>query len=146
MRSSRQWGAEATLVATRGRDLHSAIPGSTLAVLSGLGHECYLEFADTFDAEVRRFLLAQPSGGGDTYRRSAWPRLAVGVVGAMPRFSLPALLPWKVLGWPAAAMVERRFHAPLPTRCRSRAGSSARPDRSSTQSTRPIVRRMDRAV
>ena len=42
-----------------GRELHSAIPGSTLAVLSGLGHECYLESADTFDAEVRRFLLAQ---------------------------------------------------------------------------------------
>lgn len=42
-----------------GRKLQSAIPGSTLAVLSGLGHECYLESADTFDAEVRRFLLAQ---------------------------------------------------------------------------------------
>lgn len=42
-----------------GRELHSAIQGSTLAVLSGLGHECYLESADTFGAEVRRFLLAQ---------------------------------------------------------------------------------------
>lgn len=42
-----------------GRELHSVIPGSTLTVLSGLGHECYLESADTFDAEVRRFLLAQ---------------------------------------------------------------------------------------
>jgi len=42
-----------------GRDLHSAIPDSTLAVLSGLGHECYLESAETFGAEVRRFLIAQ---------------------------------------------------------------------------------------
>ena len=39
--------------------LHSAIPGATLAVLSGLGHECSPESADTFDAEVRRFLLAR---------------------------------------------------------------------------------------
>jgi len=45
-----------------GRELHSAIPGSTLAVLSGLGHECYLESADTFGAEVRRFLLGQALG------------------------------------------------------------------------------------
>jgi pimeloyl-ACP methyl ester carboxylesterase len=45
-----------------GRQLHSAIPGSTLAVLSGLGHECYLESADTFGAEVRRFLLDQALG------------------------------------------------------------------------------------
>lgn len=42
-----------------GRELHSAIPGSTLAVLSGLGPECYLESADIFGAEVRRFLLGQ---------------------------------------------------------------------------------------
>ena len=42
-----------------GRDLHSAIPGSTLVVLPGLGHECYLESADAFDAAVRPFLLAQ---------------------------------------------------------------------------------------
>ena len=42
-----------------GRDLHSAIPASKLAVLPGLGHECYLESADIFDDEVRRFLLAQ---------------------------------------------------------------------------------------
>lgn len=41
-----------------GRDLHSAIPGSKLAVLPGLGHECYLESAATFDAEVRPFLVA----------------------------------------------------------------------------------------
>ena len=42
-----------------GRQLHSAIPGSTLNVLPGLGHECYLESAVTFDTEVRRFLLAE---------------------------------------------------------------------------------------
>lgn len=42
-----------------GGDLHSAIPGSKLAVLPGLGHECYLESAATFDAEVRPFLVAQ---------------------------------------------------------------------------------------
>lgn len=42
-----------------GRELHSAIPRSALAVLKGLGHECYMESADTFGAEVRRFLLAQ---------------------------------------------------------------------------------------
>ena len=41
-------------------ELHRSIPGSTLAVLPGLGHECYLESATVFEAEVRRFLLAQP--------------------------------------------------------------------------------------
>lgn len=41
-----------------GRDLHRSIPGSTLAVLPGLGHECYLESAATFEATVRQFLLA----------------------------------------------------------------------------------------
>lgn len=41
-----------------GEELHRPIAGSTLAVLSGLGHECYLESPTAFEAEVRRFLLA----------------------------------------------------------------------------------------
>jgi pimeloyl-ACP methyl ester carboxylesterase len=36
--------------------LHAAIPGSTLEFLQGLGHECYLEDADAFHAEVRKYL------------------------------------------------------------------------------------------
>jgi len=36
--------------------LHRAIPGSTLAVMPGLGHECYLESPDAFEREVRSFL------------------------------------------------------------------------------------------
>jgi len=36
--------------------LHEAIPASTLVVMPGLGHECYLEASVTFDAEVRCFL------------------------------------------------------------------------------------------
>lgn len=40
-------------------ELHHSIPGSTMAVLPGLGHECYLESPDTFTAEVRTFLDAQ---------------------------------------------------------------------------------------
>jgi pimeloyl-ACP methyl ester carboxylesterase len=39
------------------RDLHAAIPGSTLTVMPGLGHECYMEDAETFDAAVREFLV-----------------------------------------------------------------------------------------
>jgi pimeloyl-ACP methyl ester carboxylesterase len=38
------------------RDLHAQIPRSTLIVLPGLGHECYLESAETFSAEVLKFL------------------------------------------------------------------------------------------
>jgi pimeloyl-ACP methyl ester carboxylesterase len=38
------------------RDLHARIPGSTLAVLPGLGHECFLESPAAFDTEVRSFL------------------------------------------------------------------------------------------
>jgi pimeloyl-ACP methyl ester carboxylesterase len=38
------------------RALHSSIPRSTLTVMPGLGHECYLESAETFDKEVRDFL------------------------------------------------------------------------------------------
>jgi pimeloyl-ACP methyl ester carboxylesterase len=38
------------------RELHARIPRSTLAVLPGLGHECYLESPETFSAEVLNFL------------------------------------------------------------------------------------------
>jgi pimeloyl-ACP methyl ester carboxylesterase len=38
-------------------ELHAAIPGSRLTVMPGLGHECYLESAEAFNTEVRRFLL-----------------------------------------------------------------------------------------
>jgi len=37
--------------------LHESIPRSTLIVMPGLGHECYLESAEEFDAVVRHFLL-----------------------------------------------------------------------------------------
>lgn len=36
--------------------LHASIPGSTLTVMPGLGHECFLESPETFEAEVRNFL------------------------------------------------------------------------------------------
>ena len=36
--------------------LHAGIPASTLVMLPGLGHECYLESPQVFNAEVRRFL------------------------------------------------------------------------------------------
>jgi pimeloyl-ACP methyl ester carboxylesterase len=39
--------------------LHRGIPASSLVVLRGLGHECYLEDLDRFNAEVRRFLCAR---------------------------------------------------------------------------------------
>jgi pimeloyl-ACP methyl ester carboxylesterase len=39
--------------------LHRSIAGSTLAVLPGLGHECYIESAAAFGAVVRTFLAAQ---------------------------------------------------------------------------------------
>jgi pimeloyl-ACP methyl ester carboxylesterase len=38
------------------KELHDAIPGSTLTVMPGLGHECYLESAAAFEREVRTFL------------------------------------------------------------------------------------------
>lgn len=38
------------------RALHDAIPGSTLAVLPGLGHECFLEAPARVHAEIRAFL------------------------------------------------------------------------------------------
>jgi pimeloyl-ACP methyl ester carboxylesterase len=37
-------------------ELHAAIPGSTLTVMPGLGHECYLESAQAFETHVRTFL------------------------------------------------------------------------------------------
>ncbi len=40
--------------------LDAAIPASTLKVLPGLGHECYLEAPETFAAEVRGFLRSVP--------------------------------------------------------------------------------------
>lgn len=36
--------------------LQAAIPDSTLVVMPGLGHECYLESPQAFNTEVRRFL------------------------------------------------------------------------------------------
>jgi pimeloyl-ACP methyl ester carboxylesterase len=39
--------------------LHRGIPESILVVLPGLGHECYLEDSDRFNAEVRVFLDAK---------------------------------------------------------------------------------------
>jgi pimeloyl-ACP methyl ester carboxylesterase len=36
--------------------LHDALPTSTLEVLPGLGHECFLEAGATFNAAVRNFL------------------------------------------------------------------------------------------
>ncbi|HEX7311951.1 MAG TPA: alpha/beta hydrolase [Gaiellaceae bacterium] len=37
-------------------DLRDGIPGSRLVVMAGLGHECYLESPEPFNAEVRGFL------------------------------------------------------------------------------------------
>ncbi len=38
------------------RQLHASIPGSTLTVMPGLGHECFLESAEAFATEVRTLL------------------------------------------------------------------------------------------
>ena len=43
-----------------GEALRDAIPGAELAVLPGLGHECYLEDAAAFAAVVRPFLARVP--------------------------------------------------------------------------------------
>lgn len=43
---------------TVAQELHAAIRGSTLTVLPGVGHECFLESADAFEAAVRDFLLS----------------------------------------------------------------------------------------
>ena len=40
-------------------ELHRRIPTSSLIVLPGLGHECFLEDPDRFNAEVRTFLHGQ---------------------------------------------------------------------------------------
>jgi pimeloyl-ACP methyl ester carboxylesterase len=37
-------------------DLHAKIPGSKLVILSGVGHQCNVEAAERFTAEVRSFL------------------------------------------------------------------------------------------
>lgn len=39
------------------QELHASIPRSTLTVMPGLGHECYLESPTMFETEVRKFLL-----------------------------------------------------------------------------------------
>ncbi|MFA5886078.1 MAG: alpha/beta hydrolase [Acidimicrobiia bacterium] len=46
------------------RELHASIRGSRLTVMPGLGHECFLESAETFDAEVRSFLSNLRLRGG----------------------------------------------------------------------------------
>lgn len=45
-----------------GKALHTAIPGSQLVVLSGVGHLRNIEAAAEFNDEVRRFLSAQDEG------------------------------------------------------------------------------------
>ncbi len=44
-------------------ELHDQIEASTLVVMPGLGHECFLESTELFDAEVRAFLLRDESVG-----------------------------------------------------------------------------------
>lgn len=51
--------ADARSPLTVAREIQRAIPGSILKVLPGLGHECYLEAAASFEATVRTFLSAQ---------------------------------------------------------------------------------------
>lgn len=46
--------------------LHQAIPTAELVVMGGLGHECYLEASEAFNAEVRAFLEREVSTGGAT--------------------------------------------------------------------------------
>ncbi|HKN90245.1 MAG TPA: alpha/beta hydrolase [Acidimicrobiia bacterium] len=41
---------------TVAEDLHAAISGSTLVVLSGAGHVCNIDAPDEFNSAVRRFL------------------------------------------------------------------------------------------
>lgn len=43
--------------------LHARLPKSTLVVLPGLGHECYLESPERFTGEVRAFLRTLSSRG-----------------------------------------------------------------------------------
>ena len=49
-------GADERSPLTVAEGLHDRISTSSLVVLAGLGHECYLEDPDRFNAEVRRFL------------------------------------------------------------------------------------------
>ena len=44
---------------TVAEDLHRRIPASRLVILAGLGHQCFLEDPDLFNAEVREFLRGQ---------------------------------------------------------------------------------------
>ena len=44
---------------TVARELHAAIPGSTLVGLPGTGHVVSLEAPDRFEAEVRAFLAGR---------------------------------------------------------------------------------------
>ena len=46
-----------------GEALHAEIPGSTLAVLTGVGHLSNIEGADRFNREVRAFLRSNGSNG-----------------------------------------------------------------------------------
>jgi pimeloyl-ACP methyl ester carboxylesterase len=48
---------------TAGEALHRAIPGSTLAVLEGIGHVSNIEAPDRFNEEVRVFLRSVLAGG-----------------------------------------------------------------------------------
>jgi len=43
-------------------EMHAAIPGSSLTVLPGAGHQLNFEAADAFTAEVRAFLRSLPRG------------------------------------------------------------------------------------
>jgi pimeloyl-ACP methyl ester carboxylesterase len=46
---------------TVAEDLHAAIPGSALAVLSGTGHLCNIETPEAFNGAIRNFLRTQCS-------------------------------------------------------------------------------------
>ena len=52
------------------RALHTAIPASELRVLPGVGHEVNLEAPEAFNAEVRRFLTRNVTGGGRQVTRT----------------------------------------------------------------------------
>jgi len=43
------------------RDLHTAIPGSKLVILPGVGHVSCVEAPERFTAEVRGFLRSAPA-------------------------------------------------------------------------------------
>jgi pimeloyl-ACP methyl ester carboxylesterase len=52
-------------------DLLSLIPGSRLIVIPDVGHLSHIEAPDTFNAEVRAFLLESSTGGDDQPRSSS---------------------------------------------------------------------------